>query len=187
MGLVVVTAATEWPITTAEAKAHLKFPAEITEDDTLILDKIKYASEVCERVTGRALCTQTWKLYLDCFPADSVVRMPKCPLQSITTLKTIDTTGTLTLLASTEYKVDAVSEPGRIVPAYGKIWPTVRTEINAVEIVFVCGYGAPAAVPQEVKNRLKHAVNYLYFNRETPDEEFLESLFRGLWHGSLAA
>lgn len=37
--------------------------------------------------------------------------------------------------------VDLTTEPGRIAPAYGQIWPIVRQQLAAVQVAFVAGYG----------------------------------------------
>lgn len=92
--------------------------------------------------------------------------LPFAPLQSVETLKYIATDGTLTTLSSALYKVDTVSEPGRITPAYGQTWPATRNEASAVEINFTAGYGLAAAVPQAIKNWILMRVGSLYEFRE---------------------
>lgn len=187
VGLLLVTAPTEWPVSLAEVKQFSKLNAEITEDDPVFERARKFATERCEHVTGRALCTQTWKQFLDGFPCGrdgDVIRLYKPPAASVTHVKYLDTEGTLQTLASTEYKVDIYREPARIAPAYGKYWPTTRIELNAVEIQFVCGQPA-SAIPEQIKLLLSHAVNHCYFRRENPDLDFLDKLFMGLWHGAV--
>src|SRR4030067_860491 len=83
-----------------------------------------------------ALITQTWELYLDAFPAWEI-RVPKPTLQSITSIVYTDTDGILQTLAGSMYLVDNKSEPGRITPAFGEVWPVTRAQINAVIVRFV--------------------------------------------------
>jgi hypothetical protein len=72
--------------------------------------------------------------------------------------------------------VDAKSEPGRIVPAYGKVWPSTRYEPNAVQVRFVAGYGLEAldidARAPELRQAIGVLVGTMYEQRETrtPDE-----------------
>jgi len=42
--------------------------------------------------------------------------------------------------------VDLATEPGRIAPAYGQIWPIVRQQLAAVQVSFCAGYGPVTTV-----------------------------------------
>ena len=55
------------PVTLAQAKSHLRIEDDVTDDDVLIEDIIKQATDYVEKVTGLSLITQTWKLVLDRF------------------------------------------------------------------------------------------------------------------------
>ncbi len=136
-------------------------------DDALLTRYIKTARRLCEKIHNRAYITQTWDLYLDAFPADTQdIRIPLPPLQSVTSLQYKDTADVLQTLAATEYIVDTLSEPGRICLAYGKSWPATLDEAQAVQIRFVCGYGATAAsVPDEVRSAILLKVSDLYEHR----------------------
>jgi hypothetical protein len=59
-----------------------------------------------------------------------------------------------------------VSEPARILTAFGQVWPTTRQQINAVQITFTCGYGAATAVPSGLKHWILMRLATLYANRE---------------------
>jgi hypothetical protein len=72
--------------------------------------------------------------------------LPFPPLVSVDSIKYVDdATGTQTTLAASEYSVDAVSEPARITPAYGKSWPATRNQAGAVEVTFTAGYATQVA------------------------------------------
>jgi uncharacterized phiE125 gp8 family phage protein len=92
--------------------------------------------------------------------------LPLCPLQSVDSIQYTDTGGGISTMAVTDYKVDSVSEPARILPAYGKAWPTTRQEINAVQITFTAGYGLAAAVPQGIKAWMLLRIGSMYQHRE---------------------
>ncbi|HJT63076.1 MAG TPA: phage head-tail connector protein [Burkholderiales bacterium] len=149
MALKLVTAPAEEPVTLAEAKLHLRETE--TALDALIQSLIVAATAHAEDFTGRRLVTQTWDYFLDAFPCWGIA-IPYPPLASITSIKYVDTEGVEQTLASSEYLVDVKSSPGRVTPAYGKTWPSIRSQMNAVTIRFVAGYGLHAAVPEKIRN-----------------------------------
>lgn len=69
------------------------------------------------------------------------------------------------VLATTDYLVDAKSQPARITPAYGLSWPATRAQHNAVRVRFVAGYGAASAVPACVRNWMLMRIRTLWENR----------------------
>jgi uncharacterized phiE125 gp8 family phage protein len=154
------------PLSLAEAKTHLGLPNETLPDDTYISALITAARRHCENVLGRALITQTWDLCLDGFPADDGrIELARPPLQSVTWLKYKSAAGILTTMDAAQYIVDCNCEAGRIALAYGKSWPAVYDEIQAVQIRFVCGYGNAAAVPEIAKQAIRLKLASLYVNR----------------------
>jgi len=150
------------PITTAEAKLHLRVDHSI--DDALIDSMTAAAREWAEAATGRKCVTQTWLLKLDAFPSE--IRPPFPPLSSVTSIGYIDTAGVTQTLSASSYSVDTDSEPGRIVPAYGESWPSTRGMSNAVTVTYVCGYGAASAVPDSIKAAIKLLLGNIYEHRE---------------------
>lgn len=163
MGLTIDTAPVAEPVTTAEAKAWANIST--STDDVAVDFMIKAAREYVELFSGRALMQQTWNLTLDKFPKE--INPPKPPLQSVASIKYTHTDGTAdTLLASTEYKTDIKTEPGRIREAFDKSWPATRSEMNAVTVKFVAGYADAASVPEALKSAIKMIVAHWYNNRE---------------------
>jgi uncharacterized phiE125 gp8 family phage protein len=161
MARTLVTAPTSEPITTQEAKDHLRITT--TDDDTLISAMIVAVREYVENVTSRALITQTWDIFYDQF---AEVELPKPPLQSITTIKYIDTDGVQQTVSASVYTVDTDSDPGRVYLAYNQSWPGIRGINHAVEIRIVAGYGTASAVPQPIKHAMLLMIGHLYENRE---------------------
>lgn len=167
MAIVVQTAPAAEPISLLEAKAHCR--VEVTDDDTLITSLIVAARQQAEVELRRYLITQTLDLYLDEFPDyddnERAIYLP--PLQSVTSISYVDTTGTTQTLAADQYIVDAMSQPARIEPAYGCYWPSIREQANAVKIRFVAGYGAAgSSVPQCIRQWMLLQVGHWYANRE---------------------
>lgn len=163
MPLTLVTAPEVEPITLTEAKLHLR----VTEnnEDALISALIIAAREGAESFTRRAIITQTWDLTLDEFPEEIETPFPK--LQSVSSVTYIDTDGNSQTLNASEYTVDTKSEPGRVVEAYGKTWPSTRDVINAVTVRFVAGYGLASAVPKSLVQGMLMHIGHMYANRES--------------------
>ena len=157
------TAATEHPVTLTEAKAHLR--VEHDSENAYIFTLIAAATDEAERWTRRQFVTATWDEYLDAFPDTILVKHP--PLQSVTEIKYVDTEGVPQTLADTLYTVDAHSFKGRIVPAFGLSWPSVRSVVNAVQLTYKAGYGDDAAdVPAAIREAILLRVGGFYLNHE---------------------
>lgn len=155
------------PITLVEAKAHLRVD-DTTEDD-YITALITAARMHCESLTERQFNTATYVLRLDEFPirCTDVVRLPRPNLIAVSGITYTDSDGTTQTLSSTLYQVDAASLPGRLMPAYGQVWPVTRPDLNAVAITYTAGYGATAAlVPLPIRHAIKLLVSHMFENRE---------------------
>ena len=77
MSLQLITPPALEPVTLDEAKAHLK--VDTTDDDALIERLIAAARARAEWHTGRAFLTQSWILWLDCWPPLDVAEIPLPP------------------------------------------------------------------------------------------------------------
>jgi hypothetical protein len=195
MPLIQVTPPATEPVSLIEAKEHLRVDGNDDDMLilSLIAAARQYAELICRRVfitqtwklaldafpspasalSGATYYGQNWSI------APGPVMMerqggvtgyeiiPGLPtMQSVQSVKYIDLDGAQQTLAPSLYKTDVVSPMGRIVPAYGTSWPSTRMEINAVEVVFTSGYGAPIDVPQGIKNWMLIRIATLYENRE---------------------
>lgn len=159
-----ITAPASEPISLSEAKLHLRVDG--TDDDALITGMITAARRSAEARIDRALVTQTWELALDEW--DDEILLPMAPVQSITSIKYIDTAGVEQTLASANYSLYNNSILGHLVtPAYGVTYPTARTQREAIKIRYVAGYGAAADVPQDIKSWMYLAIGTMYANRES--------------------
>lgn len=170
MALKLITAPTEFPITLAQAKAHLRVDHD--DDDDLIESLIEAVTDYAEKFQGRSLIEQTWDLYLDELPTDGVIEIPRPPLLEVLGMFYLDSDGGEQTYSADSYDVDLASEPGRVRLAYGATWPTVYGGANAVRIRFRAGYldasSPPVAnVPGATISALKLALGTLYEHRET--------------------
>lgn len=176
MPVQLVTGPVEEPISLAQAKNHLRI--DYSDDDALIQSQIIAVREYAETAVNRAFVSQTWRYVLDAFPAVpsgalswqsnfAQFRIPFPPLQSISSIVWLDTAGTPTTLATTDYVVDTSSEPARVALAFGKSWPSNPLQtIAGVQVTFVAGYGIAAKVPESIKQMVKLLLGAYYQNRE---------------------
>lgn len=162
--LKIITAPASEPVDLASAKAQLR--VDWVTEDTQISSYILAAREYCEGFQNRAYITQSWDLWLDGWPSEDRFNVPLPPLQSVTSIKYYDTANVETTLPAADYFVDDKSEPGRVVLAYGKTWPsTTLRPANGVVVRFTAGYGLAAAVPQKVKQAILLLVTLMYEKR----------------------
>lgn len=164
MALKLIIAATELPVTLAEAKLHLR--EDGTDSDTLITAYLGAATQLAEQATGRALMPQTWELTLDEFP--DAFELTRVPATSVTSLTYRDVDGVQQTLGTTLYTLDNSDDYGKayVVPIYGGAWPASRDQINAVALRYVAGYVNAAAVPESIKAWIKLQVGAMYENRQ---------------------
>lgn len=166
MSIKLITGPAIEPFTTEEAKDHLR--VDISDDDAYIDGLVIAARRYFEDVSNRALITQTWRLDLDRWPAEDEIIIPRAPLQSVGSVAYLDQDGNSTTWATSNYIVDADSEPGRVVLAYGQSWPTtILYPVNPIRITFTAGYGDDAAdIPEQMIQCLKLMIGHWYEHRE---------------------
>lgn len=165
MALKLITAPAAEPVSASEAKSHLR--VDTTADDTYVGTLITVARQNVESHLRRALISQTWEVVLDAFPA-GVIRLPKPPLASVTSIKYTDDEGNESTYSSDNYVVDSDTEPGRVVLKSGQTWPAVTlAAANGVRVRYVAGYGAAGSnVPQAIRQAILLVIGSLYENRE---------------------
>lgn len=153
------------PITLAEAKAHLR--VEHSDEDALIASLLSAAREQVETDTRRTLMTTTRKLTLDGFPANNApLLLSQPPLQSVTSIRYLDTDGTWQTLSAETYTVTTGEDLGRVGLVSGEVWPDVQDQIGAVEVTYVCGYASRSLVPSVLKAMVLLLLGHWYEHRE---------------------
>lgn len=84
------------------------------------------------------------------WPDRATFRFPRSPLQNVLSIQYTDITNTLQTLATNLYRVDYTSEPGRIAPSYGNIWPLIVQQTQAVSCQAVVGYGPSTTIAASI-------------------------------------
>lgn len=157
------------PLTWIDAKRHLR----LDDDHELELVEgilIPGSRAWLEAFVGRQLITATYALSLCAFPVDGVIRLPMPPLQSVSSVKYLDTAGVEQTLPTSAYVVEApagpLARPGRITLAQGQIWPATLAQEKAVTVTFVAGYGAADAVPKPLVQAMLLMIGQTFEHRE---------------------
>jgi len=178
--LITPPAAATPALTEGQCKAHSRIDASVPADDIAV--KQLAAIVACEDFTGRQLAAATWELRLStwCEPGISrpsnvggpeVIRIPRPPFVSLTSIVYLDENGAPITMAASEYTLVFGSGPkaprADLFPAYGTSWPTNRAQPASIKIRFVAGYGpGHATVPPELTAGMLLWFGELYERRE---------------------
>lgn len=167
MKINVSTPSTAIVVPTTEMREWLNFDS--TEQDALIAGLIAGETDRAEKVTNRALMTQTVDLYLDSWPADRLC-LPRPPLQSVTSISyTIkDSTASYgTVVSTSKYNVNTFGLTPYVERRADKEWPTDELEtVNPIRVRFVAGSTAVSEVPDAIKTAIKLRAASGFVNRE---------------------
>lgn len=177
-------------LTLAYARLHIRSLG--TADDTLIQVYINAAASYFEEQTGRQLLTATREAWLNAFPFVGAsggyarIELPKPPLQGVTSVKYIDSDGTLQSFVGGSplanlYTISAPVGPyaarGFVEPLYGGRWPTARAETGSVRIRYTCGYGNTMTdIPPLIRGVLCYLVGHFDTFRSAGVEQAVSEL-----------
>ncbi|MEM8494444.1 MAG: head-tail connector protein [Planctomycetota bacterium] len=162
MSLALIDILGDEPIDHEDAKRHARVIAGA--DDTQIRAMITAARQLCEAYTGRAIIRARYKQRLAKFPSCQPIVLDKPPLIAVESIEYVDTAGAVATVATADYKVSTYGDPGRIVLAMGKSWPSVRSfAAEPVTVTFTAGYTDP---PESIKHAVRLLVAHWYDNRE---------------------
>jgi len=154
------------PVTLAELKAHLRI--DVGDEDELLEGLIRVARAHLEAVTGVALLSQGFRLFLDDWPRGEVIQLMRTPVQTIDAILVYDADGVAQDQDLTGMLLDATARPARLVVRERQ---RPSQPINGIEIEFTAGFGSATEVPPELKRAiLIHAAHlYEFRGAVTPD------------------
>jgi hypothetical protein len=175
------------PITIAEARAHSRI--DLATENAVVQGMITAARTEIEAYLRCPLLPTTYRLFLDEWPATTdkgwwdgtrdgsiystqpaYIEIPMPPLRSVTHVKTYDDSDAATTWAASNYFVDTVSQPGRLVRRTGATWPTTTRVANGIEIQFIAGHaGTPASLPAPIIAATQMLTAHLFENRGDAD------------------
>ena len=159
MAAKLITAASAYPVTAAEVKAHCRIDGNV--EDSLVDAYIAAATSFVEEYLGRSLMAQTWEVYFDGFANELL--LPRGPVQSVSSVKYYDLDNALQTADTALYVTDLVSDPQRVVKVSDATWPDTFDGINTVIIRYVAGY---ETIPAPIKHAIKLLVGDFYLVRE---------------------
>lgn len=182
----VTSAPASEPVSLADMKAYLRLESGVTADDDLISDLITEAREWVEDYTEQKLITQTITQTLDRWPGSrELIELPQegrvsdvlyggkgwvellaNPVQSITSVTVYDDAGGSAVWSADNYRL-ATGHRARLALEDGAAWPSATRATDAIEIVYVAGFGDADAVPGPFKAAIKKLVASAYENRES--------------------
>lgn len=166
MGLLTIVEPVSEPVSVAEMNTYLRLDSDA--DDPLIAGLLIAARRWCEVYTQRRFLYQTIRLLMDFFPgyvdfkltgqrvsspfvsgSNAVlvgiryaIALPYPPVANIVNFQYQDENGEpITMMAATDYIQDLASQPARLMPLFGQMWPVARVVANAVQVDYVVGYG----------------------------------------------
>ena len=205
----IVTPPSSEPITLDIIRLHCRIDHDA--DDEILAGYAVAARSMVERYLGRALITQTlmWTITPEnpLRPSWHFLRssllLPRAPVQSITSVTTLDQRGnsttipvaTLPIVPPAEllgYRVDLSHDPARLYIGQSTVLSDGRTlravDLENIQIEFVAGYGAdPTLIAQPILNAILLYAGFLYENRgdvgaEMPKAaEWLLDPYRMMW------
>lgn len=173
------------PVTLNDLKNYLRLSGASEDQELVAL--IEEARQLIEDYSGLALITQTWQLTIDRWPSvhepwwdgvrqahinildggNSSLKLPRHPLQSITSVTVYSGDGTPTTVTVGDiFDVDTQQLLGRLTLKLGAVWPVALRANNAIEIVYKAGYGDDTVdVPMPLVRAVKQLAAYLYSHR----------------------
>jgi hypothetical protein len=161
------------PVSLAELKEFLRLDAGDTSQDGTITELALDARAWCETFTARRFVKQGWRLSMDFFPgyidlklagtkvsspfvsgSNAVlvgiryaVVLPYPPVRSIDLFQYQDGNGhTTAMVDGVDFIKDLRSNPARLTPPFGQMWPVARVVVNAIELDYTLGYAQPIQV-----------------------------------------
>ncbi|MCW1844128.1 head-tail connector protein [Prosthecomicrobium hirschii] len=190
MDIAVVTPVTgsawETVVSVSDLRLHRMLLNSDADEDARMEAAIRDAMDVLDGPQGelrRSVLPVTYDLYLPAFPASRMIEIPLPPLQSVGSLKYLDTAGATQTLSSAKYVVrsgDALA-PGSVELLGTEDWPAIADHPRAVTIRFTAGY---ATVPQGLKRATKLlAAHYMENIEATANDPRISSVNRKITFG----
>ena len=166
MAISVITPAVAERLTVSEVKSFLRVDSD--DEDTLLAVLISAAREMAEKYTRQILMTTTIEEFYDIFPEytikdSDIIYLSRGPIQSITSVKYVDTLGDEITITNDKYNTDLISEPGRIISTAG--WYATKDTVNAVVVRYVVGYSSASDVPAAIKQAMLLLIGEMYEKR----------------------
>lgn len=148
------------PVSPADLASALRTGGE---ELALVASLGRAARLLVEASARLVLMEQTWRLVLDRWPRDRVVRLPLWPVIAVDAVRVHDGTS-LAPLDPALATLDAAGDPARLLVDPGA--PEPARAVGGIEIVLRAGFGAaPAAVPEPLVQAIRLLVGRWFEHR----------------------
>ncbi len=155
-----------WPITLAEARAHLHILPGEEADDTLIASLVRTAADAITAQTGVVLRAAELVAEFPAFAPRLV--LPARPVIEVLGIDWDDpATGAEQTIAPGGWRVRTFAGEPALVPAAGESWPTAEAIPGAVRVRYRAGYASNDDVPESLRTAARQLVAHWWVNRET--------------------
>lgn len=170
MMLVEETTIPEVALPITQFKAHLRLGTGFAEDglqDELLVSFLRAAVAAIEARSGKILIARDFSLTLHRWRDRGGEVLPVAPVRDIQQLMLVDATGSETVMATEDYRLEKDSQRPRLRPA-GSLFPMVASG-GSIKVSFTAGMaadwgGLPADLGQAV---LLLAAHYYEYRNET--------------------
>jgi uncharacterized phiE125 gp8 family phage protein len=167
MGLRLITAPEELPVSLAELQREIPGYVASTDEDAILTQRLNSATKWFQKRTYRQLVSAT---YLQTFHDFSRgLRLELRDVVSVTHVKYYDSAGILQTVSAADYFVDV--NAGRSEPdlVFKESFALPLVEVgrpSAVQVTYVAGYGTPADVPEDIKLAIMQIARFWYWQRD---------------------
>ncbi len=166
MLLSVVTEASSFPVSLAEAKLHLR--VDHSDDDTLISALIEAACRQVGDMVGRSMVAETWSVSVAPFSGDLV--LPLNPVTGVTDMSYFDAAGVSQSLTITDFWLFADQFRAALRPKTGVSWPTLQDRDDALTVEFTVG----SAINPALRAAILLFLTALYETRDATPSAVME-------------
>jgi uncharacterized phiE125 gp8 family phage protein len=163
MSLLQVTQPAEMPVSLHEVKAQCRVVGN--DEDAVLAGYIRAATDWVESSTGLRLITQTWAWSTDAWPNRwcRYLRLPLAPVQSITEVSYLNTSGLPQVLSPSIYTFRGE----RLMLAPEATWPSIWHGLDVITVTFVVGFGPDHNyVPESIRQAVQMLAAYWFSQRE---------------------
>jgi uncharacterized phiE125 gp8 family phage protein len=172
-----VTPATSEPLTLDQVKSQLNIATNNTDHDLELSELISQAREQWEGDTDTVCCTSTWRVRSEYM--DDMLKLPKRPIQSVTSIQYYDGSNTLRTLGTDIWNFDAPKREIR--RQFLKVFPVSLYRWDAWTTTYVCGYSQDGTlVPAIAKRAMLLLVGYYFEQRGDADGQYDQRAYEKL-------
>lgn len=167
------------PVTTSLLRQWCRIDSDDSSQDSVLTLLISAARQRAESISGRILVERSIELVMDDLPdSESPVEFPFAPVQSVSYVRYRDSSNVAQEISGspTQWELDTVNVPNRMIPLYGTDWPDTSQRAGNVRIGCIAGYaptGSPtdeaayqSVLPDELKLWINARISTWYENRE---------------------